>query len=306
MALVQITSRIATVGIITVSVMMGTVPIFARELTDGGMAPVAVVFYRNISGFLVLGFFLRVTREKRRAFAWGLVMGVAMGLGWTSYVEALEVVPVATAAVLYMSYPIFAIIFAWVLFRDTPHPRALWGALVVIAAAALALGPELDGDHKNKLLIMIAAPVSFGFAVAVVTNRLGSLKASERVVALSIGSMVGLAPLMLSLPSDEVVPGNMRAWLLVGGIGVTTGVIPQLIYSLVAPAVGAARAALAGAIELPTMFVVGWLVFEEPFTAARVVAGVLVMCVIAIVPSRPSPATAAVRRHRRLVPGRFH
>lgn len=301
MALVKITSRVATVGIITVSIMMGTVPIFARALTDGGMAPVAVVFYRNIVGFVILGAFLRVTREKRRAFAWGLVMGVAMGLGWTSYVEALEVVPVATAAVLYMSYPIFAILFAWVLFRDTPHPRALGGALAVIAAAGLALGPELDGDHKNKLLIMIVAPVSFGFAVAVVTNRLGSLKVSERVVAISIGSMVGLGPLMLSLPSDET-----KAWFLVAGIGVITGAVPQLIYSLVAPAVGAARAALAGTIELPTMFVVGWLVFEEPFTMARVVAGVLVVGVIAIVPSRPSPATAAVRRRRRLVPGRFH
>lgn len=306
MAPAQITSRIATAGIIIVSVMMGTVPVFARELTDGGMAPVAVVFYRNIAGLVVLGAFVRMTRLKRRAFLWGLAMGAAMGLGWTSYVEALEVVPVATAAVLYMSYPIFAILFAWVLFRDTPHPRALWGALVVLGAAALALGPELDGEHKNKLLIMIAAPVSFGFAVAVVTNRLGSLKASERVVALSIGSAFGLAPLMLSLPTGETIPGDGRAWLLVAGIGLTTGVVPQLIYSLVAPSVGAARAALAGAIELPTMFIVGWLVFEEPFTAARVIAGLLVVGVIAIVPSRPSPATVAVRRRRRLVPGRFH
>jgi len=70
LAPVEITSRVATVGIIVVSIMMGTVPIFARELTDGGMAPVAVVFYRNMAGFLVLGVFLRVTREKRRAFAW--------------------------------------------------------------------------------------------------------------------------------------------------------------------------------------------------------------------------------------------
>jgi len=306
MAPVEITPRIATAGIITVSLMMGTVPIFARELTDGGMAPVAVVFYRNIAGLIVLGAFLRVTREKRRAFMWGLGMGAAMGLGWTSYVEALEVVPVATAGVLYMSYPIFAILFAWVLFRDIPHPRALWGAVVVIGAAALALGPEINGEHGKKLLIMIAAPVSFGFAVAVVTNRLGSLKATERVVALSIGSAVGLGPLMLSLPAAESAPSTTRAWFLVAGIGLTTGVVPQLIYSLVAPAVGAARAALAGTIELPTMFVVGWLVFDEPFTAARVIAGLLVVGVIVAVPSRPSPATAAVRRRRRLVPGRFH
>ena len=210
MAPATITPRIATAGIITVSLMMGTVPIFARELTDGGMAPVAVVFYRNIAGLLVLGMFLRVTREKRRAFAWGLTMGAAMGLGWTSYVEALEVVPVATAGVLYMSYPIFAILFAWIFFQDTPHPRALWGALVVVGAAALALGPELNGDHTSKLLIMIAAPASFGFAVAVVTNRLGSLKTSERVVSLSVGSALALSPLMLSLPSDELLPSDNR------------------------------------------------------------------------------------------------
>ncbi len=306
MAPVRITPRIATAGIIIVSLMMGTVPVFARELTDGGMAPVAVVFYRNIAGLFVLGAFLRVTKEKRRALVWGLAMGAAMGLGWTSYVEALEVVPVATAGVLYMSYPIFAILFAWILFQDTPHTRALWGALVVVGAAALALGPELDGEHTTKLLVMIAAPASFGFAVAVVTSRLGSLKTSERVIALSVGSAVALSPLILSLPREESIPSDSRTWLLVAGIGVSTGVVPQLIYSLVAPSVGAARAALAGTIELPTMFVVGWLVFDEPFTAARVVAGLLVIGVIVIVPSRPSPATVTARRRRRLMPGRFH
>jgi len=54
------------------------------------------------------------------------------------------------------------------------------------------------------------------------------------------------------------------------------------------------------------MFFVGWLVFDEAFTPPRVIAGLLVVGVIAIVPSRPSPAIVAVRRRRRLVPGRFH
>jgi hypothetical protein len=41
-----------------------------------------------------------------------IAASLAMGLGWT-------------AGVIYMSYPMFAIVLAWVLFRQKPAPRAL-------------------------------------------------------------------------------------------------------------------------------------------------------------------------------------
>ena len=37
----------------------------------------------------------------------GLRLELVLGIGWISYIEALKVVPVSTAGVIYMTYPIF-------------------------------------------------------------------------------------------------------------------------------------------------------------------------------------------------------
>jgi len=297
--------RVATAGIIVASVSMGLVPVFARTLTDDGLAPVAVSFYRNLLGAILLIGFVRLGGAKRGATLWALFTGVIMGFGWTAYVEAITVVPVSTAAVVYMSYPLFTLLVVWIVFGQAPILRAVVGALVVIAAAAIALGPEFSGEHRTQLIVLLAAPLSFGFAVAVLTERLGPLTPIERVATVGVGSSLGLAPIVLSLPTDQVLPGDSRGWLLVFGIGLVTGVGPGWLYVKCAPRVGAGKAAMSGAIELPTMFAVGAVAFGESLSAAQLLAGVLVVGAILAVPSRPSPATAMARRRRRLIPGRF-
>jgi len=297
--------RLATAGIIVASISMGLVPVFARTLTDDGIAPVAVSFYRNLIGAILLIGFIRLTGTKRNATIWGLFTGVAMGFGWTAYVEAITVVPVSTAAVVYMSYPLFALLVVWLVFGQPPVARAVVGGVIVLAAAAIALGPEFSGEHRNELLVLLAAPLAFGMAVAVLTERLGPLSPLERVASVGVGSSVGLLPLVMTLPSHQVLPGDGQGWLLVVGIGLVTGIGPQWLYVKCASRVGPAKAAMSGAIELPTMFAVGALAFGESLTFAQGFAGALVVGAILLVPSRPSPATAMARSRRRLIPGRF-
>ena len=59
------------------------------------------------------------------AHPWALGAGFGMGLGWTAYVRAVEVVPVSTAGVIYMSYPLFAIVLAWGC-SERPRPDGRW------------------------------------------------------------------------------------------------------------------------------------------------------------------------------------
>ncbi len=297
--------RLATIGLIGASLSMGVVPVFARTMTDDGMAPVAVSFYRNLLGAVLLIGFINFDDARRNATLWGLLAGVGMGFGWTAYVEAVTVVPVSTAGVVYMSYPLFALLVVWLVFGNRPIARSLIGGVMVLGAAAVALGPELSGEHSTELLVLVAAPLSFGFAIAVLTERLGPLRPLERVATVGLGSSMGLLPLVASLPASEVIPSDGRALLLVVAIGLVTGIGPQWIYVKCAPRVGPAKAAVSGAVELPTMFFVGAVAFGEAVTTQQFVAGLIVVGAILLVPSRPSPATALARRRRRLIPGRF-
>ena len=90
------------------------------------------------------------------------------------------------------------------------------------------------------------------------------------------------------------------------GIALLTAVGPQWMYSAAAPNVGPARAAVAGSVELPMMFLVGYAWFGEELTVRQGIAGLLVLAAVLLVPSRQSPGITIVRRKRRLVPGRFY
>jgi len=92
----------ATLLVVATSILMGSVPVFARELTDAGLSAVSVSFYRNLLGAVVLFRLLRFDGARRSATLWALGAGCGMGLGWTAYVRAVEVVPVSTAGVIYM------------------------------------------------------------------------------------------------------------------------------------------------------------------------------------------------------------
>ena len=295
----------ATFLVVVSSIMMGSVPVFARELTDAGLSAVSVSFYRNMFGAVVLFHLLRFDAARRSATLWALVAGLGMGLGWTAYVRAVEVVPVSTAGVVYMSYPLFAIVLARVLFRVTPTRRAMVSGMIVLLASVVAMGPELGGDAE-VMVVALAAPLSFGFAVAVLTERLASLRPIERVAPIAFGSTIGLFPIMATQPFDASIPKSLSAWVLALSIALFTAIGPQWMYSSAAPRVGPARAAVAGSVELPMMFLVGYLWFDEALTWQQGLAGLMVLGAILVVPSRPSPGLVMVRRKRRLIPGRFY
>ena len=298
-------SRTATLLVVLTSIMMGSVPVFARELTDAGLSAVSVSFYRNFLGTVVLFGLLRFDSSRRVASLWAMAAGVGMGLGWTAYVRAVDVLPVSTAGVIYMSYPLFAIVLAWVLFRQVPTTRALLSGLVVLAATLVAMGPEIGGDTE-VVVVAFAAPLSFGFAVAVLTERLAVLRPIERVAPIAFGSSVGLFPIMATQSFDQSIPGDLTTWGLALGIALFTAIGPQWMYSAAAPNVGPARAAIAGSTELPMMFLVGYLWFDEALTVQQGIAGLMVLGAILLVPSRQSPGLSIVRRRRRLMPGRFY
>jgi drug/metabolite transporter (DMT)-like permease len=48
-----------------------------------------------------------------------------MGVGWVGYVRAVEIAPVSTAGILYMTYPVFTLLIAWLVFGDRPGRRAV-------------------------------------------------------------------------------------------------------------------------------------------------------------------------------------
>ena len=278
---------IAALGILFASITFGIVPVFSRGMTEAGLAPHAVAFYRYLLGAVLLIPFLWRERTQMPALIWGLGSGVVMGLGWIGYVIALETIPVSTVGVIYMTYPAFTLVIAWLLFGERPSNRAMIASGLILTAAVIASAPAaVDTGQLPVLLMAFSAPFGFGFAICVLVHRLQPLTPLSRIGTASVGSMFGLLPLVALSAPETIIPADTSTWMMVAGIGLVTALIPQLIYVVCSPVIGTARTAVIGSIELPTMFAVGILVFGEVLTFSQATACLLVLAAILLTRSR--------------------
>jgi drug/metabolite transporter (DMT)-like permease len=278
---------VPTVMVMIASVGFGLVPYFAKSLTEAGLAPAAVAFYRYALNAALLFPFLMFRNGSWKTTLLGISSGISLAAGWTGYVVSLESLPVSTAGVLYMTYPMFSLVIGWLAFRDTPSGRAIAGSLIIVSAALISMSPAgVVPSAWPALLAALAAPLSFGLAINILTRKLVRVPPLSRIACVAVGSVLGLSPVMWSLDSGQVLPQAIGDWASVIGIALGTALVPQLIYTINAPKIGPSAASMAGSAELPTMFVVGWLAFGEAIGLLQLIAGVLVLVAIMITPAR--------------------
>lgn len=301
----HLSQRAATFMVIGSGVATAFVAFFARNLTDAGLAPVAVAFFRFGATVALTARFVSFSRDKRSASTWAMGAGLCLGVGWVAYVAAIEQLDVATVGAAYMTYPVFALAASRLLFHERLSRRSLAGASLVIIGAGIAIGPSTATVGSATLLVAFAAPISFGFVVAVLSERVHILDPLERISATSIGALAGLIPIVATQPIDSVLPDRTATWALVLSIGLFTSLLPMGLFVLGAPVVGSGRAATAGGIELPTVFAIAWILLDEPPTTAQILGGTLIVAAVAISPTRP-PAIATARPRSRRRQRRAH
>ncbi len=282
---------VATLLVAVASVCFGLVPLFARALMADGVASEAIGLYRYLLSALVMLPFLPRQREKWRQAALLAGVAAAMGIAWLAYLHAIRNAPVASAGVIYMSYPLFAMLFARLLLGQAFTRRGLLAAALVLAAALIALAPgALPSGAFLPLLLSLPAPIFFALAIVVLTGMVAKLSVAERMASAMLGAAIGLAPLTLAADLSAILPASGGGWLAALGLAALTATLPQLLYSYAAPIAGTGRTAITGGIELPTMFVVGWIAFGERLGMTQLLAGALVLLAVLLV---PSPRAAA-------------
>ena len=286
-AAVQPSQAIALIIVIGASIAFGTVPYFALILTEAGMAAPAVAFFRYAFTPILLFRFIRLDGAHRKATLWGIFAGMGTGLGWIFYVKSLDVMSVSTAGILYMTYPLFTLLFSRVLFGEVLTPRAGIAAVMILGGAILGAG-QIDGQGATGTAIALAllAPISFGFVINVISHKLTILTPRERMTTVPLGSMIVLAPVLLSLPASQVLPQSTEALIALCVLGLFTAFVPNYLYMRFSPVIGANKSAVAGSIELPTMFVIGWLAFGESLTWQQGLAGAIILAAITLSSAR--------------------
>ncbi len=283
----------ASLWLVVAVIGFGLVPLFARHLLAAGLSPEAIALYRFALGLLLglplLPGLLRSPAKRRPALALA-ACGLAMGLAWSAYLRGLDLVPVAWAGLVYMSYPLFVALLAWLWLRQPLQRRALAaGALVMAGAGALLLGAGGSlGSLGPALLLCLPAPLAFAVMILVLVRRSAGLRPLEKLAASLTGTVLGLLPLALAADPGGLVPAAPSDWLWIAGMALITAALPQALYSTMATRLPETRVATLGALELPTMVLIGWLALGEPLGAPEALAVALVMAAVALAPAPPA------------------
>lgn len=292
----QLSPAVATLTIVVTAICFGLVPVFVREFQGLGTGPATIALYRYGISVVVLLPFLPRERHK-----WGKALllagaGGVVGLSLIGYLEAISMAPLAAAGVVYMSYPAFAALFAWILLRQALTWRTFAAIALVLGAASLLLDPStLSPQILAALMWAIPAPIAFGFLIVVLSGMSGDLNPLERAVSTLVGAIAGLLPLALYEGGGSILPSSFDELWLIVLMGLVTALVPQIMYTIACQKIGPMRTAAAGSFELPTMFLVGWLVFGETFGLLELVCALLVLSAILVAPAPGASPTQEPR-----------
>jgi drug/metabolite transporter (DMT)-like permease len=275
----------ADVGLLLVAIGaigFGCRPLFARLAFDDDVTPA-------LAGLLTLAptallclpstiSFLGRAGENvggRTSAIWALAAGVFVAIGSLTYMQALESLPVATATVVYFSYPLFVVLLGWLIGGTRPTPAMLAAAaLITVGCVAIVAPGATSGARPSALLIAFAAPFSYAILLLLLAQRLALVPLFPRLGLITLGATLVLMPTagIGGFPALGAV--GRGGWIGVAGLIVVCGFIPQLTTTVGVPRAGPDRAAIAGGLELVTALAAGWLALGEPM-APREVAGAL-------------------------------
>lgn len=279
------TREAADLGLILVAlaaVGFGVRVLFARWSFAGGLTPEAVSALTIVPTAViclpwVIGRYSGEDRAALRLALWAFLLGLLVAAGNVAYMRALQGLPVATATLIYFSYPLFVILLGWLISGLRPRPPALLAAFLIVAGCAAVLSPdELRDLDLALVLLCFAAPVSYAVLVLLLARTLVGLSLPVRVGLITLGASSVLVPTaIVGILASTPVPGP-ELWLGVLGLVVVCGVIPQFATTVGIPLAGADRAAIAGAIELVVALLAGWVILGEVVASGQVLGAVLI------------------------------
>ncbi|QPC91219.1 DMT family transporter [Mesorhizobium sp. INR15] len=265
------TARFPAANLALAMVIAGTVGAF---VTESGLHPVAVVFWRCVFGavFLAIWCLLRGYLPDRTLslsrLGLAALAGACMVLSWTAFFAGFAMTSIATTTIVYHVQPFFVVLIGVVFLKERISPdQLLWmlGAFlgVVLASGLVAAHGQVDANRALGIALTLGAALLYAVAT-ILAKGLGQQRAEITVLCQTVVGVVMLAP--FAGISQPIAPASW-GWLI--GIGVLhTGIAYVLMNSayprLTTPVIGVITF-----IYPVVAIIVDWAIYAHPLGLAQ-------------------------------------
>jgi len=220
---------------------------------------------------------LRLAFTEARTFVNALLSGVFLAINWTTFVWAVNAGHLIETSLGYFLTPLCNVALGFAFLHE--RLRALQWLAIALAAAGVGLLLFYAG-HVPWIALSIAGSWSL-YGVLKKKSSLGS------ITGLTLETIVlcpfAVALLLWNLHTGDIAfaQGDARLDAFVLGLGVITA-IPLLLFAYGAKRLRLATLGLLQYIAPSMQFLLGLLVYNEPFDAVRLHACILIWCGLVI------------------------
>ncbi len=198
--------------VVIAAILMGTLPVFVRNVA---MNPIQLSFFRLFFGSIFLGFVLGVLHERPRITRWKLMLSIVCinTLTVVSYIASIQLVEVATAALMLYMAPVYVIPLAKIT-GERVHTESMLALPPGLVGLWLMLSPH---SFSIGVISGIISGLSYAAYFLIMKRARREMEAFHiTFVYLALSSLI-LLPSLFIEPLPEVSKTSIL-WLL--GLGI--------------------------------------------------------------------------------------
>jgi drug/metabolite transporter (DMT)-like permease len=208
-----------------------------------------------------------------------VMMGVALGLAFVTYVFAMLMTSVASTLFLLTTSPFLAAIIGWVWIGERPHAFTWWAMLGAMIGVGVMLG---DGWEMGRTLGNIVALISaLAFSVMLVLarrNNRGDVLGGTFLGGIFAGAMAGAAALLIG-DGLSISTYDLGMTLSMGAFTIGIGIAFVTWGTSYVPA---AETSLLVLIESVLGPIWPWVFLGESMSKLEITGGAVVMAAVAL------------------------
>lgn len=285
-------STTAFLTLLAIASVMGANHVAARMAFEGGTDVATAASFRSGVTTAVLALLLWRQRPTRLPDPrqWRVLAGVGLlvGVQSLSIYASVARLPVALALVAFNTFPLFAGLWAWVLYGQRPT-RTLWLAMPVlivglglaldVLGAASGLGALAQWQRIGEgLVFALIASASFGLVLILTQHEVAQVDARLRTaITLALACAVALAA--SATQSSWQLPHTGSGWLGLALLTVLYGTGITLLLTVL-PRWGVVGNSPILNIEPVVALVLAWLLLGQTIAPLQVAGALLVVAVV--------------------------
>ncbi len=238
-----------------------------------------LLFYRSLAFVLFMALFLGLRYRGRTLSAFrdigrpGVIVTLALGVAFMSYIFALIETSVARVVFIGGTTPFVAAALAWLVLRERLEPKTLLAMLGALVGIGIMVG---EGMAEGSMLGLVLAfiPV-LGYAVTLVCFRF-----NKGVDMLPAGMLAGIVALAVSAIAAPTLAISANDLLMAVLLGVVQLGFQYVLVTYGVRHVSAGEAALLGRMQLVLAPIWVWVGVGEVPSLATLFGGGVILSVV--------------------------